>query len=86
MLVILTGKKVEDLYPVPRCFGEFGDRFCLSRKCIPDIQQRQKMAEETKKGKVKRRDTVRAQSPRPGNLISNKPLCKHLDGTGEYSK
>lgn len=57
--MILTGKKVEDFCPVPQCFGEFGDGFCLSRKYIPGIQPRQRLAEEATKGKVEKRDTVR---------------------------
>lgn len=44
------------------------------------------MAEETTRGKMKRRGTVRVHSPREWNLISSKLLCKHLDGTGEYSE
>ena len=77
---------MKDSYPFPHCFGESGYRFYLSRKYIPGIQPRQRMAEETTKWKVKRRETVRVQSPREENLISDKLLCKHLDGTGEYSK
>lgn len=54
---------MEDSYSVPQCFGEFGDRFYPSRKYIPGIQPRQRMAEETTKGKMKR-DCQSAESKR----------------------